>query len=637
MADLDPRPSLRSYDPPLSEKLKGQLHDLLTGLGMNRLNAQHFASKGTGIAEMLPISGNVLAADMMQRSNNPLDMVLGALGAVMPAGAGPALKGMGAMRPPPVPMNLANPAAATPSGATITKLIDDLGTDPYLAGVVAQKNEVALAPKAKPTLEQEMAIMPADDPMYGTAAKEIKALVNKYADMEQGKSLADISMYGLDTQKKVLDMMAEKYGKVTFVEELSKRLGVDPDVVLNSVQSAKSFPSATAAKADLEQKPLYWDDARKEWADVKPTEKPRREDDLTFFEDDIPENVFKEMDEEMAGLLGPATSKADTNSWTAEMISPEKLKAHIEAVGGMGTHQAIAYVDTFPPVQQGQLIEAIKQKFPYTLNGDPHWNKAFGDIVNTKDIHSSAKSLFSDDIDAALAKNPGASIADVAGVNTQSWAPKQPIDHIIKDPSQSLEIGKSFLPEGTPKPEWLRELNRVEGGYTTPAFHGTSGLWKDRKLYSKAGYEGGEHGFYSSSTPDLANKYADEYRSAQGSQQVLPLWIDTRDYHRVNALEHYPSYEMQGGVPWEVVNSEAVHQAKQKGKKGVVIENVFDEPASTKHLPPQTIHITFDPTTVRSKHAQFDPKKFNVNDLLAGLAGAGIIGPAFSPKPDEYK
>lgn len=182
----------------------------------------------------------------------------------------------------------------------------------------------------------------------------------------------------------------------------------------------------------------------------------------------------------------------------------------------------------------------------------------------------------------------------------------------------------------------LAALTRVEHNpFTTDAYHGTRGF-KGDQLRTKGSYDihhnthtgedtysvwdasnkrtvspelkseaeasawidkhvGSE--FFSSPNHNLAEDYA------LGSQ-VMPLKLNTKDYH---------VYDAKGGT-WQAANAHAIFEAEQLGKKGVTIKNVIDNNGVDRG--PQTVNITLDPSTVRSKFAKFDPAKYGESGLL---------------------
>lgn len=197
------------------------------------------------------------------------------------------------------------------------------------------------------------------------------------------------------------------------------------------------------------------------------------------------------------------------------------------------------------------------------------------------------------------------------------------------------ESFRSLLP-GDPL-ERARQL-----GFTTDVYHGAKSKFIGPELNIPPGY-----GFYASTAPELADMYAGirgEYAknrswmpqtSEQGSamsryfgqsgESVLPLRINPSEYHEVDA----------GGLNWAthsgdesgaLVMNKALKYAKENGKKGVIVRNIYDEPlGDTRELgAPKDVYIPLDPTTVRSRFANFDPSKIHLNDLLASMGGVAV-------------
>jgi len=131
---------------------------------------------------------------------------------------------------------------------------------------------------------------------------------------------------------------------------------------------------------------------------------------------------------------------------------------------------------------------------------------------------------------------------------------------------------------------------------------------------------------YSSDSPLLADMYSSYLSSHPGfnvppgtfseGASVMPLYINTKNYH----------YHDAKGGSWETNNARAIGDAVDKGKPGVIVDNVWDEPNSTKALgSPKKIFITFPEgaSTVKSRFAKkFDEKSENI------MHGIGIGGPA---------
>ena len=242
-----------------------------------------------------------------------------------------------------------------------------------------------------------------------------------------------------------------------------------------------------------------------------------------------------------------------------------------------------------------------------------------------------------DAISKALAKNPGASIFDIAGTSVEGPSAKWPkkVSPIGEDNPQ-VEI-KNLSPE-----EEAARQQRMQQDYPDRVYHGVS----PGKTFEGPSVRNSDY-LYMASNPELANLYAgvhgdQPYRGAPPMGQVVPLQADLSKFHTYDAKGTPAS----SGELWTQVNSDAIRQAKDVGAPGVTIKNVFDEPASTKYLKdPQTIHILLDKNwnkekvdkfPLRSPFAMFDPSQYHANNLLAGLAGGAVAAPAITPQVQEY-
>jgi hypothetical protein len=88
---------MRSYDPSLSEKIKGHVQDLLMRFGANAQVSEHLAGGLTSLAQFIPPIGMATATSDMQRSARSGDIpgtAIAALGAI--PGVGPEGKMLGA-------------------------------------------------------------------------------------------------------------------------------------------------------------------------------------------------------------------------------------------------------------------------------------------------------------------------------------------------------------------------------------------------------------------------------------------------------------------------------------------------------------------------------------------------------------
>jgi hypothetical protein len=164
-----------------------------------------------------------------------------------------------------------------------------------------------------------------------------------------------------------------------------------------------------------------------------------------------------------------------------------------------------------------------------------------------------------------------------------------------------------------------REARRITGRYLTQAFRGISN--EPRR------FESGH--LYSSDSPALANLYTTYHGPEEGADRSIEkLFLNTDDYLVTDAK----------GKNWSNFNSYAIQKAKEQGKKGVVIKDVYDEPGGGGGIgkggakgsrlgKSATVYITFPEggATRRSASAAFDESKFHLRDLLA--SGAAIMLP----------
>lgn len=285
---------------------------------------------------------------------------------------------------------------------------------------------------------------------------------------------------------------------------------------------------------------------------------------------------------------------------------------------------------TIPPSQQGTPKFQELVKMVDYVYGQP---KALSKIVEeAEDIfkgkvpldESKLNKLYQDwwdviaPVDKALAKNPGASIADIAGMPELNALAMGQQQQPYKFEAVAQEFTDKWRLANTSALERAKQL-----GYTQPTYHGTGNFETNVILpnfneiqtwdpqYSKISPKTVE--FYSTSDSELANLYT-SYRS--GTKQILPLLVNPSNYLEFDA----------GGRSWTSVNSRAVRDAVRGDWSGVAIRDVHDTPQG--HGPTADVFVTLDPSTVRSRFANFDPKKIHLNDLLAGLSGIMLGGAA---------
>lgn len=173
-----------------------------------------------------------------------------------------------------------------------------------------------------------------------------------------------------------------------------------------------------------------------------------------------------------------------------------------------------------------------------------------------------------------------------------------------------------------------------KGDYTEPAYRGMTvyGGKEANPVYDF----GKSRQMYSTANPMLADMYAGYLTKHPGIKvpegvfpggaQVQPLLINTKDYLYFDAK----------GEIWQKANPKAMEQAQKAGKKGVIVDNVWDEPESTTALGrPNKIFITFPEGagTVKSRFAtEFNEKSPN---LMHSIGIGGPLGYISMQEKDE--
>jgi len=186
---------------------------------------------------------------------------------------------------------------------------------------------------------------------------------------------------------------------------------------------------------------------------------------------------------------------------------------------------------------------------------------------------------------------------------------------------------KNKVAEGKPE-----DVPQVEGrgDYTEPAYRGVR-IYEGKELNPVYDFPKGSGELYSTASPMLADMYSSYKNSHPGrytipkegtfdeGAQVLPLLINTKEYHYFDAK----------GARWQEANPKAIREARDQGKKGVVVDNVWDEPNSTHNLGPKKIYITFPKgaSTVKSRFAErFDPSSPNIMHAIPVIGVGGAAG-----------
>jgi hypothetical protein len=336
--------------------------------------------------------------------------------------------------------------------------------------------------------------------------------------------------------------------------------------------------------------------------------------------------------EEIVGKLTGALSKSEkgqlqiTKPTSSEkslipevadkLLGGQKLQPKPQQLQGAATPGVMSeapspeFVAAMEKVQpQGPALGKSYPSQENTRAYEAKWRAKLHDIVNTKPQTSPQENIksFNQIFSEALEKQ---------GLQSRQGPSAVARDYEAKWRAKLNDIINSQL-----SPE-KREAARVQGGYTTEAYRGTSVHQDTTSMYFRPPREEmGKDKLYSSDDPRIANMYAstllriDDPAIKEGAV-IQPLWIDTRDFlvydHGGGAID-YKKYEF------------AKSKAYKEGKKGFVIKNVIDEPDLSATSEPRTLYVAFPKyNTVKSKFAsRFDPKD---PKWLAGVAGVGILG-----------
>lgn len=184
--------------------------------------------------------------------------------------------------------------------------------------------------------------------------------------------------------------------------------------------------------------------------------------------------------------------------------------------------------------------------------------------------------------------------------------------------------------------------NEKPNPYITDSYHGSptelqgGNLLSHYELYKKIDPKyvdeigiPKEYTFYSAKNSKLADEYSsghpDNMFTGQERNNITPLKLDTSEYHTFDAKDK----------KWLDVEYKVISEARKAGKKGVIVKNVIDNPdgiqgANSLTGQPETIYITLDPATVRSRFAKFDSENYGKAGLLledskAATATATVI------------
>ena len=346
-------------------------------------------------------------------------------------------------------------------------------------------------------------------------------------------------------------------------------------------------------------------------------------------------------------------------------------------------------------------VDYIHPKTAYMYNNPEYWKKSVP-YENTPQFAQDLKNLLNqtpkqtmknaglsdDEIDAALAKNPGASIFDIAGTPAPKAGPAPSAAYGGYELHESGEPGDYFIhsPSGTP----VGELTRTDSGkYKLEMYSGANGMFNSPMDAFKHGVDA--HGVLPEASDVVAQKIAPvnaDYsadlrpldwmshmpRGVQSpafpdpamSQQVrnlgfnvnLPLYkggalsdypenlyIPNKQYERGLFFSDRPEiaqkYAQFGNPALEYVarakNPLTIDWPSATGMSSYddamhdIVEAARAKGADLLHVSNisdigghQDQYVVLDPSILRAPSAKFDPSQLHLAKPLAGLAGLGL-------------
>ena len=200
-----------------------------------------------------------------------------------------------------------------------------------------------------------------------------------------------------------------------------------------------------------------------------------------------------------------------------------------------------------------------------------------------------------------------------------------------------------YMFNNTPLPmdEASRMARAGEMGFDTRVYHGSrDDITSMDQLKGSA--EGGAGTLFSSDEARVANTYATKRLGSEG-ENVLPLLANVSNYGESGYKTPFPFNGSDVAIEqWltgldrfnrTLDNSKtsyfenAIRSARNAGQSGTVIRQVEDDAVSSIQTMPSDVHVTLDPTTIRSRFARFDPEFSHLANLNAANASplAGIL------------
>ena len=295
----------------------------------------------------------------------------------------------------------------------------------------------------------------------------------------------------------------------------------------------------------------------------------------------------------------------------ADPLAPEKLKQVFENAWKNGEppfSTTADYVQKQGPKQflhniigdtDGPWYQEMQNKYG-------HWTKlpASGDLSDEA-------------IAAKLAKNPGASIADIAGVKgaepevpTMANSQRDFSEHFEPLSWQEHQTNPNALAD---VPPWLRKQGEQLGfNFDAPLYKGGRYTYPD--IVKDPVTKGYERGLFLAPNEHIASEYGKPLPYVARAKNALQV-----DWQKATGSSGYGSRYM----------TPLIEQARDQGADLLAIHNIRDIGSSK----PQSQYVVLDPSILRAPNAQFDPKQLSKAVPLAGVAAGAY--PVFYGSPQE--
>jgi hypothetical protein len=187
---------------------------------------------------------------------------------------------------------------------------------------------------------------------------------------------------------------------------------------------------------------------------------------------------------------------------------------------------------------------------------------------------------------------------------------EQKLPKAFADPYETERLAEHAVP-------MTEDLQRIQSlGFNTdiPLYKGGSMQSRTSTALPDPAKKGFERGSFFAADPDVAQVYGMGHTGRYFARAPKAMEIDYKA-----ASGGTRGYDDAHVTP-------IIDAARQKGADLVVIRGMRDIGAHrTEGLQDQ--YVVLNPSIVRRREAKFDPAKLDLNNLLAGLGGLGVIAP----------